>query len=133
MVGETTGLRICAAQRGLLILKCTARGQSGHVANAQMLGAENAIHKAARDIAKIAVMDFPAYNLASDADVRISVADMITRMASADLPELPAAPQLRDPDGTAEVGPSTLGEAGRRTEPATDLSLIHIWRCRRAI
>jgi acetylornithine deacetylase len=63
VVGEPTGLRVCAAQRGLLILKCTARGQSGHVANAQMLGAENAIHKAARDIAKVAAMDFPAHPL----------------------------------------------------------------------
>jgi len=63
VVGEPTGLRVCAAQRGMLLLKCTARGQSGHVANAQMLGAENAIHKAARDIAKIAAMDFPAHPL----------------------------------------------------------------------
>ncbi|HJW74031.1 MAG TPA: M20/M25/M40 family metallo-hydrolase, partial [Geothrix sp.] len=63
VVGEPTGLRICAAQRGLLVLKCMARGQSGHVAHAQMLGAENAIHKAARDIAKIAALDFPAHPL----------------------------------------------------------------------
>jgi acetylornithine deacetylase len=63
VVGEPTGLRVCAAQRGLLILKCTARGQSGHVANAQMLGTENAIHKAARDISKIAAMDFPTHAL----------------------------------------------------------------------
>jgi len=63
VVGEPTGLRICAAQRGLLVLKCTARGQSGHVAHAQMLGAENAIHKAARDITKVAAMDFPAHPL----------------------------------------------------------------------
>ena len=63
VVGEPTGLRICAAQRGMLLLKCTARGQSGHVANAQMLGAENAIHKAARDIGRIAAMDFPAHPL----------------------------------------------------------------------
>jgi len=63
VVGEPTGLRVCAAQRGLLVLKCTARGQSGHVAHAQMLGAENAIHKAARDIARIAAMDFPAHPL----------------------------------------------------------------------
>lgn len=63
VVGEPTGLRVCAAQRGLLVLKCTARGQSGHVAHAQMLGAENAIHKAARDIAKVAGMDFPAHPL----------------------------------------------------------------------
>jgi len=63
VVGEPTGLRICAAQRGLLILKCTARGQSGHVANAQMLGTENAIHKAARDISRVAAMDFPIHPL----------------------------------------------------------------------
>ena len=63
VVGEPTGLRICAAQRGLLVLKCTARGQSGHVAHAQMLGAENAIHKAARDIGRVAAMDFPAHPL----------------------------------------------------------------------
>jgi acetylornithine deacetylase len=63
VVGEPTGLRICAAQRGLLILKCTARGQSGHVANAQMLGAENAIHKAARDIGRVAAMEFPVHPL----------------------------------------------------------------------
>jgi acetylornithine deacetylase len=63
VVGEPTGLRICAAQRGLLVLKCTARGQSGHVAHAQMLGVDNAIHKAARDISCIAAMDFPAHPL----------------------------------------------------------------------
>jgi len=63
VVGEPTGLRVCAAQRGMLLLKCTARGQSGHVANAQMLGAENAIHKAARDIGRVAAMDFPAHPL----------------------------------------------------------------------
>jgi len=63
LVGEPTGLRICAAQRGLLVLKCTAHGQSGHAANAQMLGAENAIHKAARDIGRVAAMDFPVHPL----------------------------------------------------------------------
>ncbi len=63
VVGEPTGLRVCAAQRGLLLLRCTARGQSGHVANAQMLGAENAIHNAARDITRIAAMDFPIHPL----------------------------------------------------------------------
>jgi acetylornithine deacetylase len=63
VVGEPTGLRVCAAQRGLLVLKCTSRGRSGHVAHAQMLGVENAIHKAARDIGRIAAMDFPAHPL----------------------------------------------------------------------
>jgi len=45
------------------VLKCTARGQAGHVAHAQMLGTENAIHKACRDILKIAAMDFPTHPL----------------------------------------------------------------------
>ena len=72
VVGEPTGLRVCAAQRGMLLLKCTARGQSGHVANAQMLGVENAIHKAARDITRIAAMDFPAHPLLGSQKAQIT-------------------------------------------------------------
>lgn len=72
VVGEPTGLRICAAQRGLLILKCTARGQSGHVANAQMLGTENAIHKAARDIGRVAAMNFPVHPLLGSQKAQIT-------------------------------------------------------------
>ncbi|HJW09742.1 MAG TPA: M20/M25/M40 family metallo-hydrolase [Holophagaceae bacterium] len=63
VVGEPTGLRVCAAQRGMLLLRCTAKGHSGHVAHAQMLGALNAIHAAARDIARIEAMSFPAHPL----------------------------------------------------------------------
>ncbi|MDP2877424.1 MAG: M20/M25/M40 family metallo-hydrolase [Holophaga sp.] len=55
-VGEPTALEPCIAQRGMLILGCTARGESGHVAHARL--AENAIHKAARDITRLAGMVF---------------------------------------------------------------------------
>ncbi len=61
IVGEPTGLRVVSSQRGLLILKCTARGVSGHVANAQMLGTENAITKASRDILKLEHLDLPSH------------------------------------------------------------------------
>lgn len=56
LVGEPTGLDPCIAQRGMLILNCTAKGESGHAAHARL--AENAIHKAARDISRLAAMIF---------------------------------------------------------------------------
>ncbi|MGI8819264.1 MAG: M20/M25/M40 family metallo-hydrolase [Chthoniobacterales bacterium] len=56
IVGEPTSLEICTAQRGLLILRCTARGEAAHVAHAHL--GENAIHKAARDIGRLATMEF---------------------------------------------------------------------------
>ena len=61
VVGEPTNLQACGAQRGMLILKCIAHGRSAHVAHAGI--AENAIHKAARDISKLAVMTFPGHPL----------------------------------------------------------------------
>jgi acetylornithine deacetylase len=57
IVGEPTGLHVCTAQRGMLLFKCTARGVSGHTAHAK--NADNAIHKAARDITRLAEMSFP--------------------------------------------------------------------------
>lgn len=56
LVCEPTGLEPCIAQRGMLLLTCTARGESGHTAHARL--AENAIHKAARDIVQLAGMAF---------------------------------------------------------------------------
>jgi acetylornithine deacetylase len=56
LVGEPTGLEPCIAQRGMLILNCTARGESAHAAHAAL--ADNAIHKAARDISRLAAMVF---------------------------------------------------------------------------
>jgi len=59
VVGEPTGLQVCTAQRGLLILRCTAHGKASHAAHAHL--GENAIHKAARDISRLAAMEFEAY------------------------------------------------------------------------
>jgi len=59
VVGEPTGLQVCTAQRGLLILRCTAQGKASHAAHAHL--GENAIHKAARDISRLAVMEFDAH------------------------------------------------------------------------
>lgn len=59
LVGEPTGLVACTAQRGMLILRCLARGVSAHVAHAR--DAVNAIHVAARDIARVQAMTFEAH------------------------------------------------------------------------
>lgn len=61
VVGEPTGLRVCAAQRGMLVLQCTAQGVSAHVAHAKL--GENAVHKAARDMVKLESMAFEAHPL----------------------------------------------------------------------
>jgi len=61
VVGEPTGLEVCAAQRGMLILRCTARGEAAHVAHAPL--GENAVHKAARDIGRLAAMTFEPHGL----------------------------------------------------------------------
>lgn len=59
VVGEPTGLQICTAQRGLLILRCTAHGRASHAAHAHL--GENAVHKAARDISRLAEMEFATH------------------------------------------------------------------------
>ena len=58
LVGEPTGLQVCTSQRGLLILRCTAHGRAAHAAHAHL--GENAIHKAARDVARLAAVKFDA-------------------------------------------------------------------------
>ncbi|MFH5883171.1 M20 family metallo-hydrolase [Halalkalibaculum sp. DA3122] len=47
IVGEPTQMKMAIAEKGLLILDCTARGTSGHAAHD---GADNAIYKAMKDI-----------------------------------------------------------------------------------
>jgi acetylornithine deacetylase len=59
LVGEPTGLQVCTSQRGLLILRCTAHGKAAHAAHAHL--GENAIHKAARDISRLAVVEFEGH------------------------------------------------------------------------
>jgi len=56
IVGEPTSLQVCTAQRGLLILRCIAHGKASHAAHAHL--GDNAIHKAARDISRLTVMEF---------------------------------------------------------------------------
>jgi acetylornithine deacetylase len=59
LIGEPTGLQVCTAQRGLLILRCTAHGKASHAAHAHL--GENAIHKAVRDISRLVAMEFEAH------------------------------------------------------------------------
>ena len=59
VVGEPTGLQVCTAQRGLLILRCTAHGKASHAAHAHL--GENAVHKAARDISRLATIEFETH------------------------------------------------------------------------
>jgi acetylornithine deacetylase len=70
VVGEPTNLQACGAQRGMLILKCIAHGRSAHVAHAGI--ADNAIHKAARDISKLASMSFPGHTLLGAAKAQVT-------------------------------------------------------------
>ncbi|MDY5780908.1 MAG: M20/M25/M40 family metallo-hydrolase [Candidatus Cryptobacteroides sp.] len=47
IVGEPTGMKMAVAEKGLIVLDCTARGKSGHAARNE---GENAIYNALRDI-----------------------------------------------------------------------------------
>jgi acetylornithine deacetylase len=47
MVGEPTQMRMAIAEKGLMVLECTAQGKSGHAARDE---GENAIYKALKDI-----------------------------------------------------------------------------------
>lgn len=60
IVGEPTSLVPMTAQRGLLILKCTARGRSGHPANTPADSPDNAINAAAADIVRLGSFDWGA-------------------------------------------------------------------------
>jgi len=71
VVGEPTGLTVCTAQRGMLILQCRARGAAAHVAHAHL--GENAVHKAARDIARLDAMRFEPHLLLGEARAQVTV------------------------------------------------------------
>ena len=47
IVGEPTGMRMAVAERGLIVLDCTATGKSGHAAREE---GDNAIYRAVRDV-----------------------------------------------------------------------------------
>jgi acetylornithine deacetylase len=61
VVGEPTKLEVCTAQRGMVLLRCMARGVAAHAGHAQL--GENAIHKASRDIQRLASMEFEPHPL----------------------------------------------------------------------
>jgi acetylornithine deacetylase len=56
IVGEPTDFSVSVAQKGLVKVKLTARGRSGHAARPHL--AENAIARAARDVLAIESLDF---------------------------------------------------------------------------
>jgi acetylornithine deacetylase len=57
VIGEPTGLEVCVAQRGMVILRLLARGRAAHVAHAEE--GLNAIHVAAADIAALSSISLP--------------------------------------------------------------------------
>lgn len=56
VVGEPTEMQLAIAEKGLLVLDCTATGVSGHAARDE---GENAIYKAIRDINWLTTYQFP--------------------------------------------------------------------------
>ncbi|CAG5070071.1 Acetylornithine deacetylase [Dyadobacter sp. CECT 9623] len=56
IVGEPTEMHLAVAEKGLLVLDCTAKGKSGHAAREE---GDNAIYKALKDIEWIIGYQFP--------------------------------------------------------------------------
>lgn len=56
IVGEPTEMHLAVAEKGLLVLDCTAYGRSGHAARNE---GENAIYKAIQDINWLTTYQFP--------------------------------------------------------------------------
>jgi len=56
IVGEPTEMHLAVAEKGLLVLDCTAKGKSGHAAREE---GDNAIYKAIKDINWIINYQFP--------------------------------------------------------------------------
>ncbi|QRR04224.1 M20 family metallo-hydrolase [Dyadobacter sandarakinus] len=56
IVGEPTEMHLAVAEKGLLVLDCTAKGISGHAAREE---GENAIYKALQDIGWVKSYQFP--------------------------------------------------------------------------
>lgn len=113
IVGEPTALEICIAQRGMLLLQCTARGSSAHVAHAHL--GENAIHKAARDIARLSAMKFdPHHSLGAAVPQVTQVHGGLARNQVPDRCEffvdLRTTPNLGHADTTAQIAAALESE-----------------------
>lgn len=129
IVGEPTALQICHAQRGMLILHCKARGEGAHVAHAEL--GENAIHKAARDIERLAAMEFEPHDALGT--TRAQVTQINGGLARNQVPDLcqflvdlRTTPNLKHDALTARISAALESEVtvhSARYEPvATDLS-----------
>ncbi|MDQ2793212.1 MAG: M20 family metallo-hydrolase [Bacteroidota bacterium] len=57
IVGEPTGMNLAIAEKGLIVLDCTAHGKTGHAAREE---GENALYKALDDIQWLRNFQFPA-------------------------------------------------------------------------
>ena len=56
IVGEPTGMNLAIAEKGLIVLDCTAHGKTGHAAREE---GENALYKALDDIQWLRYFQFP--------------------------------------------------------------------------
>ena len=56
IVGEPTGMNLAIAEKGLIVLDCTAHGRTGHAARGE---GENALYKALEDIQWLRAYQFP--------------------------------------------------------------------------
>ncbi|MDQ6938872.1 MAG: M20/M25/M40 family metallo-hydrolase [Verrucomicrobiota bacterium] len=106
IIGEPTSLEVVIAQRGMLLLRCIAHGESAHVAHAQL--GDNAIHKATRDIERLAAMEFEAHH--SLGATRAQVTQITGGLARNQLPErceffvdLRTTPNLRHATMAAQI------------------------------
>jgi len=70
VIGEPTGLEVCVAQRGMLILRCVARGRGGHAAHAEQ--SVNAVHAAAADIDRLAGLVFGRHPQLGDTTAQVT-------------------------------------------------------------
>jgi acetylornithine deacetylase len=71
IVGEPTELFVCSCQRGLLRLRLTAHGKRAHAARPWQ--GENAIEKAARDIAQLTAIPMATHPLLGTATLQVTM------------------------------------------------------------
>ena len=70
VIGEPTGLEVCVAQRGMLILRCVSHGKAAHAAHAEL--GVNAIHAAALDIVRLGATSAASHPLLGDSAPQVT-------------------------------------------------------------
>ncbi len=103
IIGEPTFLQVCSCQRGLLRLRLRAKGKRAHASRPWQ--GENAIEKAARDIARIAALELPRHPLLGPSTAQVTVIQGGVR--------------------TNVVPPECTMELDARTVPALDNRALH--------